>query len=127
MALRLVQMRLAPETGYEPDELLKDLDIVSEWIEVDEHGTTAYVVVQSENADMLVGEFNDRFGHLQGFRLSLWEIEATLPRPKRKEDEEEEEGEEPKEENEEKKNESPPINIDELYASVTEGVDVSWT
>ncbi len=124
MALRLVQMRLAPETGYEPDELLEDLDIVNQWVEVDEYGTTAYVIVQSENADSLVGALSDCFSHLQDFRLSLWEIEATLPRPEKKDEEEKEEKDR---QEEEEKDESPPINIDELYASVTEGVDVSWT
>jgi uncharacterized hydrophobic protein (TIGR00341 family) len=131
MALRLLQMRLDPETNYEPDVLLDGLDILIQWVECDEQGTTGYVLVRSEDAETLVSTLTDHFAHLEGFRIVLLPVEATLPRPPDKEEEaakqaggetnggDEETGEE--------KDESPPINIEELYSSVTEGVDVSWT
>ena len=134
MALRLIQVLLPADSAESLETTLEDLEILDWWttplpgerVEVD-------ILAASEAVEEVMDKFEGRFSVLENWRLILKPVEATLPRPKAKE---EKEGEEEKKEGKEEK--SPPegekkarktarVNREELYATVQDGIGTPLT
>lgn len=130
MSLRLLKLRLPADQRDELDETLDSHDPVDRWGEsiTDDH-LVLNILIDSEETEALVGALQEEFGRLESFRLVTLEAEAAVPMPEPDEeaDDETEEGSEQETKDDEESNDTAPINIEELYADVTEGIELSWT
>lgn len=114
----MMELVAPPETVREARKLVEDKNIIGTWIDDFDDGCTVLRVLldadQTENiSDALSKEFED----VDGFRIMLFSVEATLPKPEEKEEDEAVD-----------EDESSPgrISREELYADVTEGSNFDW-
>lgn len=133
MALRLIQITAPRE--LEPEELVAPSRLLAVWNDCrDDDTRVIHLAVPAEKTEAIMDDLEERLGDREGFRLVLLEIEALVPRP----DEEGEEGEdeegdddeasgsgEPEEESEKKAEKRFRISREELYADVTDGLDIA--
>lgn len=119
MELRLVKIRIPTqlESGLEMD--LDEYGVVDYWREVGaENEFAVNIVVPVDRTETIVSALEDKFGHMEGFRLVIQSVEAVVPKVEVDEVEEENEGASEADENEEN---GSPINIEELYSDLTTG------
>lgn len=83
MSLRLIEM-FHPE-GYKNvvKESLKELDVLDIWQETVE-GDRAHmkILVSTSKTESVLDLLEKRYSHMEGFRIILLPVEATLPRPR---------------------------------------------
>jgi uncharacterized hydrophobic protein (TIGR00341 family) len=125
MSLRLIEMFL-PE-GYKNvvKQALTELDVLDIWQETVE-GDRAHmkILVSTEATECVLDLLEKSYSHLEGFRIILLPVEATIPRPKT----------EKKSQDERKTAHSAKaavsqwirISREELYADIEKTVRVSW-
>lgn len=117
MAYRLIELTAPDECMNEAKEIIKEEQVIQMWSDDVEDGKSVLrVLLPVKYTETLMDEFVDRFEKYEGFRLMLFNVEATLPRPEQKE-EEKEETEEKKEEDKEK---AERISREELYTDIVE-------
>ena len=83
MSLRLVEMVL-PE-GYKNvlEEVLQKVDILDFWEEtLQDARLHVKILVPTEHTEIVLDLMEKRFSHMEGFRIILLPVEATIPRPK---------------------------------------------
>ena len=86
MSLRLIELVL-PE-GYRNvlEDVLNRVDILDYWEETLENSRLSMkILVLTENTEDILDLMEKRFSHMQGFRIILLPVEASLPRPKKEE------------------------------------------
>jgi uncharacterized hydrophobic protein (TIGR00341 family) len=137
MALRLIQITAPRE--IEPEELVESSRLLAVWNDCrDDDTRVIHLAVPAEKTEAIMDDLENRLGHREGFRLALLEIEALLPRPEEEDAEtgeigtgaaagiEEGAGAEAESEPE-KETEKSRISREELYADLTDGLDLSPT
>jgi uncharacterized hydrophobic protein (TIGR00341 family) len=83
MSLRLIEMFL-PE-GYKNvvKEALEELDVLDIWQEtVEEDRAHMKILVSTGDTETVLDLLEKRYSHMEGFRIILLPVEATIPRPK---------------------------------------------
>jgi uncharacterized hydrophobic protein (TIGR00341 family) len=83
MPLRLIEMFL-PE-GYKNavEDALKELAVLDIWQEtVEEDRAHMKILVSTGDTEQVLDLLEKRYSHLEGFRIILLPVEATIPRPK---------------------------------------------
>ena len=83
MSLRLIEMFL-PE-GYKKvvKEALEELDVLDVWHEmVEEDRAHMKILVYAGQTETVLDLLEKRYSHMEGFRIILLSVEATIPRPK---------------------------------------------
>jgi len=86
MALRLIELILPVGHEKAVNETLEGLKIEEKWVLKDSESRTMYrILISSEQSEALMDCFDSRFGKLEGFRIIVHSIAATLPRPQEEE------------------------------------------
>ena len=81
MALRLLDILIPDDHASDVRGTLEDLTVVSMWADrIDDETAIIRVLLDSEQAETVFDRLEGRFGALEGFRLILLSVEATLPR-----------------------------------------------
>ncbi len=87
MALRMIEMMVPEASASELAALSDELDLLGVWREPLEGGLYLLrVLVPSEQSEALIRELETRFQSDPKFRLVIFEVAATLPRPELPED-----------------------------------------
>lgn len=120
MNYRMLEMIAPRETIEEALEISKEHSPLEVWTEKLEEGrASTRFLIEAEKTESLTDAFVNRFSEVEGFRLLLYSVEATIPVPDKKEDEEDEQ------EKESEKKSSGRISREELYADISGGSELS--
>lgn len=126
MPLRLIKVVLPERHRKDLDASLKKLNVVDIWQETIDSGRLHFeVLVSTEHSESVLDFLEKRFSHIDGFRIILLPVHASIPRLKS-----DEEGQADEEVlSEKKKYVSKMIRIsrEELYADIEKTVRLSWT
>lgn len=119
--LRLLEMMIPEEKKTEAEPILKeDKSVEDFWYnKVSQRQVLVKILVDAEESQSVMDKLEDNFGGYEEFRLLLFEVNATVPRPK---EEEEEEGEE---ESEEEESSGSGISREELYSLALDKSEMS--
>lgn len=125
MPLRLIEIVLPNELRNEIEESLKEHETLDIWQETIEEGRIHYkILVPTEQSESVLDFLEKRFSHVEGFRIILLPVQASIPRP-------EQGGKKIHEEETLKEAKKPVSKIirisrEELYADIEKTVRVSW-
>jgi uncharacterized hydrophobic protein (TIGR00341 family) len=123
MALRLIEVYLPAEERGRLQEILKDHEILGSWQEGSPEGKTlAKLLLPTEKSGEILDLLEKHFSTVEGFRIVLLPVEASIPRPQEEEKKAEEAG--PGQEKPEKKIAG--ISREELYTDVQKISKLSW-
>jgi len=116
---------IVPEgASDEIGQILEDDNILDKWnISSNTHHTIFRILLPAEHTERISDLLSNRFSHEEGFRIILYSVEATLPKPEEPEKEAEEPALTTEEEKKEKNSER--ISREELYNDVTEGTQLT--
>lgn len=115
----MMELIAPPETAREARELIEEDNIIGLWTDdLDDGCAVLRVLLGVDQTEVISDKLSDEFGEVSGFRIMLFNVEATLPQPE--EVEEETEGEE-----EDASSAPSRISREELYADVTSGSELS--
>jgi uncharacterized hydrophobic protein (TIGR00341 family) len=82
MALRLIELILPKEDSKEVQVLLKDHVALGVWHEkLSEDKILVRVLLSAEESEAMLDIFEKHFSNLEDFRIMLFSVEATIPRP----------------------------------------------
>jgi uncharacterized hydrophobic protein (TIGR00341 family) len=124
MALRLVEVFLPAEEKSRLDEILKDQQTLGSWQEGSSEGKTLIkILLPTERTGEVLDRLEKHFTTVEGFRIILLPVEASIPRLQ-----EEEKPAEPQEARPEEKPEKKigGISREELYADIQKTSKLSW-
>jgi uncharacterized hydrophobic protein (TIGR00341 family) len=120
MALRLIELILPEEKSKEIQELIKDQNPIDIWYEkLLEDKILVRVLLTTEETEAVLDIFEKQFSMLDGFRVILFPVEATIPRseiPEEKPPEQEKQAPETKVER---------ISREELYEDIADAARIS--
>lgn len=120
MDYRMLELLAPPETTREARKLIEDDDILGIWSDDLEDGSAILrVLVNADRTESLSDTLTSKFKNVEGFRIMLLSVEATLPQP-------EVEEEEKKEEKSTDTKYVGRISREELYTDVTGGSELNW-
>jgi uncharacterized hydrophobic protein (TIGR00341 family) len=115
MALRSMQIFIPEDGGSKVDELLEGHEVLGTWRDATgEDRLVCHLLVPAEEAEPIMDRFEQAFGNAEGFRVVLFPVEATVPRPET--EEEAEDGDRA----EDDAKESERVSREELYHDITE-------
>lgn len=115
MALRLVEALVPKDAEGRLEQALKDQPVLDTWHAPATHDRISVrILIEANQADGVLNVLEKECGGLEGFRVTLVAVEATIPR----EPEEEDEGQEGEEEGEE--SHSTRVGVEELYEDVAD-------
>lgn len=121
MPLRLMEVVLPQANGESVRELLEE-SVIDYWQErSDDKRLLLKILLSAEQTEQMLDALEEKFGGVEGFRVVLLSVEATIPRIEEPDDETEE-AEEPPEEAEQK---TERISREELYNDVLDGIKLS--
>lgn len=122
MDLRMIEMMAPPETTREARQLLEEKRIMGMWTDhLDDGCSILRILSNADQTEVISDMLSDKFSSIEGFRILLFSVEATLPQPDI-EDAEEEVGEVAAKEEIEGPGR---VSREELYADVTEGSELT--
>jgi uncharacterized hydrophobic protein (TIGR00341 family) len=125
MALRLIELIIPEDQSKYVQELLKDYQEVGVWYEnLLENKILVRVLLQAEHTEKVMDIFEQNFSIFDDFRIMLFPIEASLPRPEPQEEtpppsEAESTPEQPEESNADR------ISREELYADIADSAKIT--
>jgi uncharacterized hydrophobic protein (TIGR00341 family) len=86
MSLRLIEIVLPEGFGKDVEEALKEQSVLDIWQEsIEEKRIHLKVLVPTGQSEVILDLLEKRFSHLEGFRIILLPVEASIPRPKQRE------------------------------------------
>ena len=90
MSLRMVEMMIPASAADELIEMSEDLRVLGHWREpLDDDLLLLRVLVHGDKAEAVIEEMESRFKDSGGYRLVIFEVQATLPHPEPEPEEEE--------------------------------------
>jgi len=125
MALRLIKVVLPERHRKDLGACLEQLEVMEIWQETIESERLHFeVLVRTEQSEAVLDFLEKRFSHIEGFRIILLPVEASIPRLKPDEEPKPKE----KEADEKKQAVSKIIRIsrEELYSDIEKTVKLSW-
>ncbi|MDZ7657773.1 TIGR00341 family protein [Fodinibius sp.] len=122
MNYRMLELIAPPETAKEARTFVEEEDVFGVWSDNLEDGCSILrILVDANRTEALTDELAEKFSHVEGFRIMLFEVEATLPQPKEEEDEKDSH-----EEQDESEGKSiGRISREELYSDVASGSELN--
>lgn len=112
----MIEMIAPPDTAREARQLLEEKKIMGMWTDhLDDGCAILRILSNADQTEVISDMLSDQFSSIEGFRILLFSVEATLPRPEI-EDVEEEGGEAT---TKEEINGPGRVSREELYADVT--------
>ena len=128
MALRLIEISLPESEKLRIDELKND-ESIELWQEDNvDSGILIRVLIPADKTENLMDELEKKFNFVDGFRVVMLPVEATLPRPVPKEETEKKTAELTPEEQKAKKEKDKTafrIGREELYAEITDNINLN--
>lgn len=116
----MLELMAPPETVEEARKIVEEKDVFGVWTDELKDGYSVMrVLVDVNRTESLSDVLADKFSHVDGFRILLFEVQATLPQPDIEEVEEETSDKESSEN-------IGRISREELYAEVTSGSELTW-
>ncbi len=118
----MLELMAPPETTQEARKVVEEEgSVIGMWSDqMDDGRSVLRVLVNTDRTESLSDVLADKFSSVEGFRIMLFSVEATLPLPEQNEIEEEEEKEKAK------KQHVGRVSREELYADVTSGSELNW-
>ncbi|MEL7834025.1 TIGR00341 family protein [Fodinibius sp. Rm-B-1B1-1] len=121
MSYRMLELIAPPDTAKEARKIVEDQNVLGVWTDTLEDGCSILrVLVDVNRIEALSDTLTEKFSHVDGFRIMLFEVQATLPQPQ----ESEEESDDQEEEASEKKS-AGRISREELYTDVSGGGELN--
>jgi len=125
MSLRMIDIVLPQEFKNETEKLIKGQNPLDFWDEeISEGQIKIKVLVSTESTEQIMDALKKRFNNVEGFRMILVAVEASVPRPDEKKKDEEKTEALSAQENKEKR--SSRISREELYSDVDIMTRMSW-
>jgi len=119
MNYRMMELVAPNETALKAKEMVEEGEVFGTWLDSQKEGLSLLrILIDAERTEAVSDKLADEFSHIEGFRIMLFAVEATLPQPDL-------------EEEEQKKEEAPPeevpgrISREELYADVSSGSELN--
>ncbi len=123
MSLRMINIVLPQEFKNETEKLIKQQNPLDFWDEeISEGQIKIKVLIPTEKTEQMMDALKKRYNNVEGFRMILVAVEASIPRPDEKEKEESKAP--PSLDNKEKKRAR--ISREELYTDVDMMTRMSW-
>ncbi|MCW9705921.1 TIGR00341 family protein [Fodinibius salsisoli] len=120
MNLRMMELIAPPDTAQQAREIVEDQNVIGIWTDDLEDGYAVLrVLLDVEQTETVSDTLSEKFGNVDGFRIMLFSVEATLPQP-----DNEEQNNNSKEEADEKQGPGR-VSREELYADVTGGSELT--
>lgn len=120
MDYRMLELMVPPESVNEARAIVEEQEVLGIWSNnLDEGCSILRILVDVNRTESLSDTLADKFSNVEGFRLMLFSVEATVPQPQI--EEQEEGGEE-----EAEKTYVGRISREELYADVSSSSDLNW-
>lgn len=121
MNYRLLELTAPKESTKEARDLIEQEEhVIGVWSnELNNGASILRVLVDANRIEKLSDQLTEKFSNVDGFRIMLFEVEATLPQPAFDEEEESDE------ETEDEKKYVGRISREELYADVSSGSELS--
>jgi hypothetical protein len=126
MNLRLIEVFLPDEDAQKVPELLQDYSLIEIWqTNLCNHQNLVKILLSGEEAETAIDRLETHFSQVDGFRLILLSVEASIPRPSLPP----EIGAELKKQQQEQELDTQisRINRHELYEDVSATVILTWT
>lgn len=124
MSYRMLELIAPPEDAKEARDILDEENVVGIWVDNIEDGDSVVrTLVDTNRTEVLTDLLTKKFSHVDGFRIMLFEVQATLPNPDQGEGETD--VDEPDESEESKEKYVGRISREELYADVSEGSELN--
>lgn len=122
MNYRLLELTAPHEKTKEARDLVEEKEhVIGVWSNKIDNGTSILrVLVDADRIEKLSDQLTEKFSNLDGFRIMLFEVEATVPKPESPEN-----IEESGEKSESKKKYTGRISREELYTDVKSGSEFS--
>jgi uncharacterized hydrophobic protein (TIGR00341 family) len=120
MSLRLMELIVPTDTVEDIEQILSEQNVIDHWkLDLAEHESNFRILLPTEHTEKISDLLSSHFSHEKNFRITLFTVEATLPKP--------EETESKKALEEEKiEEETGRISREELYNDVLEGARLSY-
>ncbi|HYW33798.1 MAG TPA: TIGR00341 family protein [Balneolaceae bacterium] len=113
MELRIVEMVAPAETTREARKTIENEKILGIWNEnMEDELASLRVLLDADQTESISDKLSEKFGNTNGFRIMLFDVEATLP--------------EPKIEEETDKDKQKRLSREELYSDITDGAELTW-
>ena len=126
MALRLIEIFLPPKDEYRVQQALKDFKVLDIWQErFSKEFIHIKILITSGDTETVLDLLNKHISMVEGHRIILLPVEASLPRPEIVKEEMLDNGESKPENN--SKSKKGRISREELYAHVEEITSVKST
>jgi len=123
MNYRILELIAPPEATEEARTFVEEEEVLGVWSDTLEDGYSVLrVLVDANRTEALTDALTEKFSHVEGFRIMLFEVQATLPQPNEK-DEEEEKANQEQDKSEEKS--IGRISREELYSDVASGSELN--
>ncbi|HKK44609.1 MAG TPA: TIGR00341 family protein [Balneolaceae bacterium] len=120
MDYRMLELMAPPETAMKARELIEDEEILGIWSDNLEDGSAILrVLIDADRTESLSDTLTGKFKNVDGFRVVLFSVQATLPQPEVEEEKKEEQGDT-------ETKYVGRISREELYADVTNGSNLDW-
>lgn len=124
MALRLIEVILPKKDEPRVTEALRANAEYGMWIApLADKNILVRILVQTEKTEEVLDLIENTFSALEGFRVILLPVEATLPRP---EEPKEEKGDGSEQETKQKEMDKARISREELYQDIGQTIRLSW-
>lgn len=121
MDYRMMELTAPRQTIEEARKIVKEKGVIGVWTDsLDDGCSILRVLVDVDHTEALSDQLAEKFSSAEGFRITLFSVEATLPQPEITEEQKE------KEEQESQEQVPGRISREELYADVTSGSELSW-
>lgn len=125
MNLRLIEVFLPDEYAQKVAELLHDFSLVGIWqTNLHNHQNLVKILLSGEEVETAIDRLETHFSQVDGFRIILLSVEASIPRPSLPPETDFELKRLQKQELDPQKSR---INRQELYEDVSEAVVLTWT
>jgi len=124
MALRMIEMVVPLDYKQNAENLIAEQKILDVWQEtVSEGRLHVQILLNTEQTEPVLDLLEKKFSHVDGFRIILLPVEASIPRPKQ---DKVTEGKEEGKEAEKRKAAKTRISREELYTDVEQTTRYSW-
>ncbi len=121
----MLELIAPPETAKEARTFVEEEEVLGVWSDNLEDGCSILrILVDANRTEALTDALTEKFSHIEGFRIMLLEVQATLPQPKEEAEEEDEEDSQEEKDEQEKKF-TARISREELYADVASGSELN--
>lgn len=116
MDLRMLELIAPTEAANEARKILDEENVIGMWTdEWDEDRSVLRALMSMEFTEAISDKLSEKFGDVEGFRIMLFTVEATIPKPEQEDDED----------NEDKADGPGRISREELYADVTSSAELT--